>query len=221
MRTFLGTVTKKDKSGNYARFTLHICPCCFKQYESQRKSGIADVTKISQRQRRHCGAEKCKKQWQAFARCWTNKYGKYENWPPLPKTGANKKEYVRKCQTPNCESEFIITRWPYSNGKPIERNDEKKYCTRKCASEGYYNNVTLKPRRKAQVLKYNRTQGKKDRENLGDNYIKARIQAEMKRTYGTFIPYYEISQEMIEDAKALLSLKRAFAYATGKHINAT
>ena len=219
MRTLLGTVVKRDKSGNEQRFTQYICPCCFKKYETQRKRGVAEVTGLTQRQNRHCGAEKCKKQWRAFARAWKNKYGKYENWPPLPNTGANKKEYVRKCQSPTCESEFIITRWPYGNGKPIQRNDERIYCNIKCASGGYYSNVLKRPKRSIEEKEKRKVFKARHVDKLSNSYTKTLLQRQFKKE-GIFIPFSEISQEMVEDKRVLLKLKRAFAYATGKHINA-
>tara|TARA_Y100001938_G_scaffold144275_1_gene218559 strand:- start:2450 stop:3145 length:696 start_codon:yes stop_codon:yes gene_type:complete len=217
VKTLLGTVVKRDKSGNEQRFTQYICPCCFKKYETQRKRGVAEVTGLTERQNRHCGAEKCKKQWRAFARAWNNKYGKYENWPPLPNTGANKKEYVRKCQSLNCESEFLITRWPHGNGKPIQRNDERLYCNIKCASSGYYSNVLRRPQRAIEERKKRKVLKTTSIDKLSNSYIKTQLQRQFKDE-GIFIPFSEISQEMVEDKRMLLKLKRLYAKVTGKGI---
>jgi hypothetical protein len=172
---------------------------------------------MSQRQNRHCGAEKCKRQWQAFARAWNAKYGKYENWPTLPKTGANKKEFVRKCQNPHCNSEITLVRWPYANGKPIQRKDERIYCNIKCASKGYYSNVLTKPKRAIEEKKKRKVLKTKSVNELDNCYIKNQIQVRFKDD-GMFIPFSEISQEMVEDQRMLLKLKRVYAKVTGKNI---
>lgn len=217
MKTLLRTVIKRDNWGNEQRFTQYICPCCFKKYETRRKYGVATVTEMSQRQNRHCGAEKCKRQWQAFARAWKAKYGKYENWPTLPETGANKKEFVRKCKNPNCNSEITLVRWPYANGKPIQRKDERIYCNIKCASKGYYSNVLIKPKRAIEEKKKRKVFKTNSIEKLSNSYIKSQIQVRFKDD-GMFIPFSEISQEMVEDQRMLLKLKRVYAKVTGKNI---
>ena len=93
---------------------------------------------------------------------------------------------------------------------------ERNYCKEECFDKHYREELLTKEQREkyqAQSLIASR----KERDNLGDSYVRGTIQAQFRQD-GFIMDAKSISQEMIEDKRTLLKLKRAYAKATGQNI---
>jgi hypothetical protein len=189
----------KDENGNYPTAT---CPYCQETFE--RRFG---------HRQRVCQNAECQRGWKNFQGIWNNLYGSIKNWPYIPKD-VRRTEFTHNCI--GCKKDFTFTTYVDAEGNPIFMGGKgRKYCKEECFDKHYHQELLTKEQREKYQAK-SLISSRKERDNLGDSYVKAVLQAQFNyKDDGFSISSKEISQEMIEDKRNLLKLKRAYKKATG------
>ncbi len=186
-----------DKNGNYPTAT---CPYCQGTFE--RRYG---------NRQKVCKNAKCQHGWRLFQGVWNKKYGSIKNWPYIPKD-ITKREFTHNCI--GCKKDFSFISWWDAEGKPIIPGGQARaYCKESCFDKHYREELITKEQ-KNKYRDQSIAAGQKCRDNLEDSYVKSVIQAQFLQE-GFSVSSKEISQEMIEDHRNLLKLKRAYIKATG------
>jgi hypothetical protein len=186
-----------DKNGNYPEAT---CPYCQKTFE--RRYG---------HRQKVCKNVECQHGWKMFQGIWNKKYGSINNWPYIPKD-ITKRKFTHNCI--GCKKDFSFISWWDAEGNPIIPGGQARaYCKESCFDK-HYREELLTKEQKSKYREQSMTAGRKNREDLGDSYVRGTIQAHFRQD-GFTMDVKSISQEMIEDQRDLLKLKRAYKKATG------
>ena len=186
-----------DKNGNYPTTT---CPYCQKTFEKR----YGNRQKV-------CKNAECQKNWKLFQGIWNRRYGSIKDWPYIPKD-ITKRKFTHNCI--GCKKDFSFISWWDAEGKPIIPGGQARaYCKESCFDKHYQEELITKEQ-KSKYQERSIIAGRKSREDLGDSYVRGTIQANFRQD-GFTMDVKSISQEMIEDQRDLLKLKRAYKKATG------
>tara|TARA_B100001079_G_scaffold252571_1_gene245793 strand:+ start:76 stop:945 length:870 start_codon:yes stop_codon:yes gene_type:complete len=186
-----------DKNGNYPTTT---CPYCQGTFE--RRYG---------HRQKVCKNAECQYGWKLFQGIWNRKYGSIKDWPYIPKD-ITKRKFTRNCI--GCKKGFSFIGWWDAEGNPIVPGGQARaYCKESCFDKHYREELATEEQ-KSKYRDQRIPAAKKRRDNIEDSYVKAVLQAQFIDD-GFSISSKEFSQEMIEDKRNLLKLKRAYKKATG------